>query len=103
MQAMPRIMHGNVKVCKSSMSLCIQKNVVGFDIAVHYAFAMKICHTRGQLCCPEANYALRKVAFGIYVIPKITTKHEVKNEEAIIIVLESIAEVDQERVIDLLE
>ena len=33
--------------------------------------------------------------------PKITTKHEVKNEEAIIIVLESIAEVDQERVIDL--
>jgi hypothetical protein len=32
---------------------------------------------------------------------KITTKHEVKNEEAIIIVLESIAEVDQERVIDL--
>jgi hypothetical protein len=37
------------------------------------------------------------------VISKITTKHEVKYEEAIIIVLESIAEVDQERVIDLLE
>jgi hypothetical protein len=33
--------------------------------------------------------------------PKITTKHKVKNEEAIIIVLESIAEVDQEWVIDL--
>ena len=32
---------------------------------------------------------------------KITTKHEVKDEEAIIIVLESIAEVDQEGVIDL--
>jgi hypothetical protein len=32
---------------------------------------------------------------------KITTKHEVKYEEAIIIVLESIAEVDQEGVIDL--
>lgn len=32
---------------------------------------------------------------------KITAKHKVKNEEAIIIVLESIAEVDQERVIDL--
>lgn len=32
---------------------------------------------------------------------KITTKHKVKNEEAIIIVLESIAEVDQEGVIDL--
>lgn len=103
MQAMPRIMHGNVKVCKSGMSLCIQKNVVGFDIAVHYALAMKIRHTRGQLCCPEANYGLRKVTLGIYVISKITTKHEVKNEEAIIIVLESIAEVAQERVIDLLK
>jgi hypothetical protein len=86
---------------------------------MHYAFAVKICQTRGQLCCPKANYALRKVAFGIYVIydglistlltrdaksgltSKITTKHEVKNEEAIIIVLESIAEVDQERVVDL--
>lgn len=32
---------------------------------------------------------------------KVTTKHEVKNEEAIIIVLESIAEVDQERAVDL--
>lgn len=32
---------------------------------------------------------------------KITTEHEVKNKEAIIIILESIAEVDQERVIDL--
>lgn len=32
---------------------------------------------------------------------KITAKHKVKNEEAIIIVLERIAEVDQERVIDL--
>jgi len=32
---------------------------------------------------------------------KVTTKHEVKNEEAIVVVLESIAKVDQERVIDL--
>jgi hypothetical protein len=32
---------------------------------------------------------------------KITTKHEIKNEETIIIVLESIAKVDQERVVDL--
>jgi hypothetical protein len=35
---------------------------------MHYAFAVKICHTRGQLCRPKANYALRKVAFGINVI-----------------------------------
>ena len=32
---------------------------------------------------------------------KITTKHEVKDKETIIIVLESIAEVDHERVVDL--
>jgi hypothetical protein len=32
---------------------------------------------------------------------KITTKIEVKNEKAIVIVLESIAEIDQERAIDL--
>jgi hypothetical protein len=87
---------------------------------MHYAFAMKICHTRGQLCCPKANNALWEVALVIYVVydvlistlptherwksrltSKVTTNHQVKNEEAIIIVLESIAEVDQERVVDL--
>jgi hypothetical protein len=32
---------------------------------------------------------------------KVTTKHEIKNEETIIIILESISKVDQERVVDL--
>lgn len=35
---------------------------------MHYSFAVKVRQTRGQLCCPKANYALRKVAFVIYVI-----------------------------------
>jgi hypothetical protein len=81
MQAMLRIMDGNVKIGKSGMSLCIQKNVFWFDVTtwsqapcptknskcipMHYAFAMKIRHTRGQLCCPKVNDALRKVAFSI--------------------------------------
>jgi len=37
------------------------------------------------------------------MISKVATKHEVEDEETVVIVLESIAKVDQERVIDLLE
>ena len=32
---------------------------------------------------------------------KVPTKHEIKNEETIFIILESISKVDQERVVDL--
>jgi hypothetical protein len=37
-------------------------------IPVHNAIAMKIHKTGGQLCCPEAYYAFREVAFGIKMI-----------------------------------
>jgi hypothetical protein len=85
---------------------------------VHDALAVKICNTRGQLGRPKANYVLRKISPGIEVIyndlvgipqegmkmkltPKIATKHEIEDEETVIIVLESVAKVDQEGVIDL--
>jgi hypothetical protein len=79
---------------------------------------MKIHKTRGQLCCPKPNYTLWKVAFSVKMIYhglisatrtrwisgltfKITTEHEIKNEETIIVILESIAKVYQEGVVDL--
>ena len=85
---------------------------------MHNSFAMKIHKTRGKLCCPKPNYTLRKVAFSVKMIYhglisatrtrwisgltfKITTEHEIKNEETIIVILESIAKVYQERVVDL--
>lgn len=100
---MLRIMHGNVKVGESGVSFGVQKNVVGFDVAVHNPLAVKIRKTRGQLGHPKANCVLRKIAPGVEMISKVATKHEVEDEEAIIIILESITKVDQEGVVDLLK
>jgi len=100
---MMRIMHGNVKVGDSGVPFGVQKNVVGFDITVHNSLAVKIHETRGQLSSPKANYVLRKIALAVKMISKVATEHEVQDEEAIIVILESIAKVDQEGVVDLLK
>ena len=80
--------------------------------------AMKIYKTRGQLCCPKPNCTLWKGAFSVKMIyhglisaictrwksgltSKITTGHEIKNEETIIVILKGIAEVYQEGMVDL--
>jgi hypothetical protein len=86
---------------------------------MHDAFAVKIHETGGELGHPKAYYVLGKVALAIEVIyhdvmstlrhekwewnltSQITTPHEVENEETVLIILESVAEVDQERVVDL--
>jgi hypothetical protein len=38
------------------------------SIPVHNAITMKIHKTGGQLCCPEAYHAFRKVSFGVKMI-----------------------------------
>jgi len=93
----------DIEVRQMSIATFVKKNIVGFKIPVNYPVFVEKCKSRCDLGYIKSNRFLWERTQSIKVKSKITSKHKVQNKEAILIILESITQIDNKWVINLLQ
>lgn len=94
-------MDGNVKICNVCVAALVEENIVRLEIAMDNTLRVEVVHGHGDLGDVEADELFCHGACAIEVEAQITTEHQVQHEEAVLVVLERVSEIDNKRMVDL--
>lgn len=94
-------MNGNVEVCNVCVTTLVEKNIVGLEVTVHDPSRVQVVDSHSDLGNVEANKVLRHGSCPIQVESQVAAEHEVEHKEAVLIILERVPKVDNERVVNL--
>ena len=93
---------GAYKVSEMDMAVRVKEDVVRFDVAVDNALLVDIAHSAAQLGDPEAHGLLGE-GLARDVEAQVAAVHEVDDDIEVLDVLEAVAQIAQERVVEVLE
>lgn len=90
------------KVSKVHVAVRVEQDVVGLDVAVDDVLFVDVAESAAQLGDPEANRVLGK-GFSRDVEAEVTARHQVDDNVEVFDVLETVAQIAQEGVVEVLE
>lgn len=96
-------MDGYVEIGDVSVAAGAEENVVWLQISMDNAVRVEVGEGGRKLGREEMDGFLRQATRAFKVEAKIAAEHEINDEEAIFVVLEGISEVDNVRVVNLVE
>jgi hypothetical protein len=98
------VVHCDVEVGQGGVAISVEEDVVGLDVPMDDPLAVQVLDGRRELGDPVAHDALGKgLGLAVEVEAKVAAHHQVQYVEAVLSVLESVAHVADERMVDLFE
>ena len=94
---------GDTQVSNSEITIAVHQKVFRFDVSVDHAVVVHVLETNDAATHKEFGFLFTEMLPFVVMIPQISTSNQVGDQVQVLIVLEGIKHVDEERMIELTE